>query len=179
MDGILYSNTKFFEDDLNWTGVLIEPNLYQYNKLQINRPNNYLFNNLVSDIDEELEFKFFVDEYAGVSGVTKTLPSEHLSGFFRVIRAPQGAVRIKPVTFKSIIEQTDIKHFDFLSLDVEGHEVNVLKSWDFSVPIDIILIETLGGSQIENEKICHEILLTNNYEMIEVYKHNKIYKLKE
>lgn len=179
MDGILYSNTKFFEDDLNWTGVLIEPNSFQYEKLKVNRPNNYLFNNLVSDINEELEFKFFVDEYAGVSGVTQTLPSEHLSGFFKVINAPQGSVRIKPVTFTSIIEKTDIKHFDFLSLDVEGHEVNVLKSWDFSVPIDIILIETLGGSQIKNERICHEILLKNNYELIEVYKHNKIYKLKE
>lgn len=178
MDGILYSNTKFFEDNLEWSGILIEPNIHQYKKLLINRPKNYLFNNLVSDIDEEVEFKFFVDNYAGVSGITKTLPSEHLSGFFRIINEPQGSVRIKPVTFKSIIEQTDIKHFDFLSLDVEGHEVNVLKSWDFSVPIDIILIETLGGSQIDNENICHKILLTNNYEMIEVYKHNKIYKLK-
>lgn len=179
MDGILYSNTKFFEDNLEWSGILIEPNIHQYNKLIINRPNNYLFNNLVSDIDEYVEFKFFVDNYAGVSGVTKTLPSEHFSGFFSIIKEPQGSVRIKPVTLKSIIEKTDIKHFDFLSLDVEGHEVNVLKSWDFSIPIDIILIEALGGSQINNEKICHEILLTNNYEMIEVYKHNKIYKLKK
>ena len=91
----------------------------------INRPNNYLFNNLVSDIDEELEFKYFVDNYAGVSGVTKTLPKEHYVGFFNVIKAPQGTIKMKPVTLKSIIEKTDIKHFDFLSLDVEGHEVNV------------------------------------------------------
>ena len=25
LDGILYSNTKFFEDSLNWKGILIEP----------------------------------------------------------------------------------------------------------------------------------------------------------
>lgn len=178
LDGVLYSNTKFFEDNLNWSGILIEPNLYQYIKLKANRPNNYLFNELISDITDEVDFKYFRDEYAGVSGVEKTLPSEHFSGFFNAVSAPQGSVKLKPVTLKSIIEKTGINHFDLLSLDVEGHELNVLKSWDFSVPITIIIIETLGGSQLDNEKLCNDILLKNNYELKETYKHNKIYKLK-
>jgi hypothetical protein len=87
LDGVLYSNTKFFEDNLNWSGILIEPNLYQYIKLKANRPNNYLFNELISDITDEVDFKYFSDEYAGVSGVEKTLPSEHLSGFFNAVSA--------------------------------------------------------------------------------------------
>ena len=45
LDGIKYSNTKFFEELLNWTGILIEPNPVMFNKLIKNRPNNYLSDN--------------------------------------------------------------------------------------------------------------------------------------
>ena len=30
MDGVCYSNTKFYEDTLKWTGILVEPNPHQY-----------------------------------------------------------------------------------------------------------------------------------------------------
>ncbi len=30
LDGVLYSNTKFFEDNLNWKGILIEPHPYKF-----------------------------------------------------------------------------------------------------------------------------------------------------
>jgi hypothetical protein len=33
LDGILYSNTKFFEDTLNWSGILIEPHPEKNNKI--------------------------------------------------------------------------------------------------------------------------------------------------
>ena len=49
IDGIFISNTKYFEDNFNWTGILIEPNTFEYEKLKKNRPNCYLFNNLVSN----------------------------------------------------------------------------------------------------------------------------------
>ncbi|KAK2150652.1 hypothetical protein LSH36_396g00021 [Paralvinella palmiformis] len=37
LDGITYSNTKFFEDNLNWTGVLIEGHPDNAEKLAKNR----------------------------------------------------------------------------------------------------------------------------------------------
>ena len=46
MDGVNYSNTKFFEDELGWTGILIEPNKTLYNLLKQNRPNNKLYNSM-------------------------------------------------------------------------------------------------------------------------------------
>ena len=41
VDGLFQSNTKFFEDQLNWTGILIEPQPNSFKKLQMNRPNKY------------------------------------------------------------------------------------------------------------------------------------------
>jgi FkbM family methyltransferase len=178
LDGVLYSNTKFFEDNLNWKGILIEPHPYKFKDLSVNRPNNYLFNNLVSCYKHELLFRFFVDNYSGVSGVENTLPKEHLDkGFFGMINEPQSKMFIKPKTLTEIVKSTDIKHINLLSLDVEGHEYEVLLSWDFSVPIDVILIETLGGSLCEKEEKCREILKKNGYAFDTKFKHNEVFIL--
>jgi hypothetical protein len=45
MDGIIYSNSLFFEKELEWTGILIEPT-EQFEQLMINRPNCHNFNYL-------------------------------------------------------------------------------------------------------------------------------------
>ena len=181
LDGIFCSNSKFFEDTLNWKGILIEPHPIMYNSLKNNRPNNFLFNDLVSCIEEELNFKYFLVNFlATVSGVEKTLPQYHYEAFFNNEHNKnflQNSIYIKPKTLKEIIKSTGIKHFDLLSLDVEGHEYEVLKSWDFSVPIDVILIETLGV-EIEKEEMCRKILIENGYSFSNTFDANEIYILK-
>jgi hypothetical protein len=86
LDGVLYSNTKFFEDNLFWKGILIEPHPIKYGSLKMNRPNNFLFNNLVSNSEKELSFRYFEDNYSGVSGVEETLPKEHFYAFYNQIQ---------------------------------------------------------------------------------------------
>ena len=44
LNGVLYSNTKFFQDKLNWNGILIEPHPHAFDILKQCRPNNCLFN---------------------------------------------------------------------------------------------------------------------------------------
>jgi hypothetical protein len=43
-DGINQSNTLFFERELNWTGLLIEPNPYLFDLCRLNRGKNYVVN---------------------------------------------------------------------------------------------------------------------------------------
>lgn len=40
LDGITYSNIKFFEDNLDFKGVLIEPITHWYNKMVLIRSNS-------------------------------------------------------------------------------------------------------------------------------------------
>jgi FkbM family methyltransferase len=181
LDGILYSNTKFFEDSLNWKGILIEPHPEKYKLLRLNRPNNFLFNNLVSCHIEPLEYRYFVDCHAAVSGVQNTLSQHHFDTYFESNNEwnkslLQNKIFIKPVSLTEIVKSTNLTHIDLLSLDVEGHEYEVLNSWDFSIPIDIILIETLGV-QPEKDELCREILIKNNYKFITKYKHNEIFAI--
>jgi FkbM family methyltransferase len=179
LDGILYSNTKFFEDSLNWTGILIEPHPDKFKFLQKNRPNNLLFNDLISCHTDPLEFRYFIDNIhlAAVSGVENTLSQLHFESFFNkewYKIEPQTTTFIKPTTLSEIVKQTKFTHIDLLSLDVEGHEYEVLTSWDFSIPIDVILIEMLEVD-LEKNELCRQILIKNNYKFITKYKHNEIF----
>lgn len=181
LDGVLYSNTKFFEDTLNWTGILIEPHPDKFILLQQNRPNNFLFNDLVSCHTEPLDFRYFVHDHAAVSGVENTLSQHHFDVYFESNNEynkslEQNKISIKPRTLSEIVKETKLTHIDLLSLDVEGHEFEVLQSWDFSIPIDIVLIETLGV-QPEKDELCREILMKNNYHFVSKYKHNEIFSL--
>lgn len=122
-------------------------------------------------------FRYFVDCHAAVSGVENTLSKHHFETYFdRNTSLQQNKILIKPIQLSDIIKETHLKHIDLLSLDVEGHEYEVLQSWDFSVPIDIILIETLGV-QPEKDELCREILIKNKYKFITKFKHNEIYAI--
>jgi FkbM family methyltransferase len=178
LDGVLYSNTKFFEDVLNWTGILIEPHPDKFNALKQNRPNNCLFNNLVSCHTEPLKYRYFIDGHAAVSGVENTLSQHHFDEYFdKYINVlPQDAIFIHPKTLTDIVKETGLTHIDLLSLDVEGHEFEVLKSWDFSVPIDVILIEMLGTNTGKDE-LCRDILIQNGYRFLTKCAHNEVFVL--
>ena len=177
LDGVGYSNTKFFEDQLGWTGILIEPHPIMFSFLKNSRPNNYLFNDLVSCHQEELKFRYFDYCYAPVSGVESTLTDHHFKDYFdneanRPL--PQNSIFLKPRYLTEIVKSTPFTHIDFLSLDVEGHELEVLQSWDFSIPIDIILIEMLEQDS-EKDKQCRKILIENGYKFDCKCAHNEVF----
>ena len=182
LDGFLYSNTKFFEDTLGWSGILIEPHPEKFKALQVNRPNNFLFGDLVSCHTEPLKFRYFVDQHAAVSGVEDTLTQHHFDAYFesddKLFKTFQQATKMMtPKSLTEIVNSTKLVHIDLLSLDVEGHEYEVLKSWDFSTPIDVILIEMLGNEH-EKEELCRQLLIQNGYVFKTTHKHNEIFVLK-
>jgi FkbM family methyltransferase len=177
LNGVLYSNTKFFQDKLIWNGILIEPHPHAFDILKQCRPNNCLFNDLVSNSKEELRYKYFVNNLAAVSGIENTLTKHHFDEYYNNEihkHLLQDTMTIVPKSLTEIIKNTPFTHFDFLSLDVEGHEYEVLQSWDFSVPIDVILIEMLGIEK-EKEDLCRELLCKNGYIFDKQFAHNEIF----
>lgn len=147
----------------------------KFDDLKKNRPSCYLFNELVSNRKDELEFKYFLNQYAAVSGVLSTLPKNHFRLYYdnpKMTDLKQNCIKMVPKTLSQIIKSVNINHYDLLSLDVEGHELEVSNSWDFSIIIDVILVETLGT---ERDILVRNILLNNGYIFDQNYKHNEIY----
>ena len=44
LDGVFQSNTKWLEDELKWTGILIEPSPNKFKECKSNRSKNVIFN---------------------------------------------------------------------------------------------------------------------------------------
>jgi FkbM family methyltransferase len=141
LDGVLYSNTKMFEDELGWTGILIEPNPHQARALAANRPRCKLYQDLVSNGRDPVVFRYFEGGHAAVSGVQDTLPAAHQAQYFdKYSFLPNGSCRMRPVSLTDIVKHSGFTKIDLLSLDVEGHEINVLRSYDFHAPIAVKLV---------------------------------------
>jgi len=166
MNGITFSNTLFFERNLNWSGVLIEPTT-QYNELIQNRPNCYNFNFAISEIDGDVEF---LGEYA-LGGILSSMDKQHINGF-NLKKEEKYTVKSKPIY--KLIENINISKIDFFSIDVEGGELSVLKTFDWSIPVYIVLIE-LSKYDLDKDEECRKFLSNKGFEFDMIIGNNEVW----
>jgi FkbM family methyltransferase len=177
LDGVKYSNTKFFEDTMGWNGILVEPNPTQFNLLKSYRGNNTknkLFNSLISNSKEEVEFIYSDYHHSAVSGVLSTIPETHHSEYFQYV--PTHIIKLKPKSLDTIFKEAGFKEINLFILDVEGHEINVLKSFSFDIPIEIMMIENLDMNNSNKVGEIRNYLKDKDFEFVETFKHNEIYR---
>jgi hypothetical protein len=74
-------------------------------------------------------------------------------------------IQVETKVFKNIVKQENITHIDYLSLDVEGHELNVLKGIDFEkVRINVLTIENNPPCcAIYGDKKIRELMFRNGF----------------
>jgi FkbM family methyltransferase len=176
LDGVNYSNTLFFESIMEWSGILVEPNPTQYDLLEKNRganPKNKLFHSLISNSKEEVDFIYSDYHHSAVSGVLSTLPQTHHSDYFKYV--PTHIIKMKSRSLDDIFKDAGVKEINLFVLDVEGHELNVLESFSFDIPIEIMMIENLDPS----DHRVRNYLVERDFEFVETYKHNEIYRNKK
>jgi FkbM family methyltransferase len=154
MDGVLYSNSLFFERNLNWSGVLIEPTR-QFDQLMNNRPNCYNFNYAVSEDEGQVEFL----GDGALGGVKTLLPEQHIKGWNLDINNSY-LVESKPI--HKILESIDIKRVDLFSIDVEGGELEVLKTFNWEIPVYIVLIEISKYDEKKDQQ-CKDFLKSKGF----------------
>lgn len=150
MDGVTYSNTLFFEQKLNWTGILIEPTV-QYQQLIKNRPDCKNFNYAISEVYGEVEF---IGDHA-LGGITKTMPDGHRKGWH--LDSKGGTYKVESIPMNEILKKLNISRVDLFSLDVEGGELSVLKTYDWDIPTYLVLIE-MSKYNLEHDENCRNIL---------------------
>ena len=148
MNGVEFSNTLFFEKNLNWNGVLIEPTT-QFEQLKLNRPNCYNFNYAISEVDGDVEF---LGEHA-LGGVLSTMHDDHKFGW-GLDKKKSYIVKSKPIS--EIIKNIEISSVDLFSIDVEGGEYEDLSTFNWDIPVYIVLIE-MSHDKFRNDK-CRYLL---------------------
>lgn len=169
LDGVTYSNTKFFEDTLDWSGILIEPIPQYYEKCRIARPRSLIYNCIVSSSTEPMDI--YVN--GAVSSVKDYTTQEYYDGWhkdkdIRTIRVPCRRL-------DDILHNANISFIDFWSLDVEGSEYEVLKTMDWDIPVKVLCMEVSGGQYSEMNEACRDILRQNGYTFDGFAAHNELW----
>jgi FkbM family methyltransferase len=157
-DGVVYSNTKFFEDELNFKGILIEPIPKTFKQLCINRSQNKCYNKAIKKTTGMVTF--LGDE--PTAGVTETVSDT-------MRKANHGASQeyeVSSTTLSAIVGDASCEYLDMLFLDVEGGEQEVLESMDWDIPVYIVCIE-LDGTNPKKDLMCRYILGTKGFTLVD------------
>jgi FkbM family methyltransferase len=153
LDGVKYSNSHFFHHGLGWKGVLIEPNPKSFAALQINRPMDDTFNYAVCS--KSTEVTFIDSGNDGVTGVLDFMAPSFVAGWHggNSHQTKFGCEPLSKILERSTLATTTTT-IDFLSLDVEGAEFEVLKTIDFeNVEFGLIFYEADGHNPLRDQAI--------------------------
>lgn len=175
LDGFGASNTFFFEKERNWSGILIEPNPIEFNKMiNIDRPLSIKENCAISDNEMDINFLSIEGPCNVLSGIMEFYNPQHIERINRELNMyssyPIGhelysnkqVIQMKAVKLQTLFDKYNIKDIDLISIDVEGAEMQVLKSIDFDkVNINCFLIENNYGLDKETD-----YLISKGYKLL-------------
>ena len=140
-DGIFQSNTYYLETELNWTGLLVEPNPDYVGECIENRPNSNVYGcALVSpDYNEDTTVLYSIAS----KGAMGTVGDRGI--WANEAEKPVFHQNIPVRTLTSILDESNPPKINFMSLDVEGYEYSVLQGLDFSkYKPEVIVVECYG-----------------------------------
>ena len=144
-DGKTINNTLYFEENHNWTGINVEPIKKVFNQLIINRPNCINLNCAVYSNDGETDFICNSGYTEMISGIKNTFDPRHIQRLIRENNehgSTTEIIKVETKKMETICDSHNITHINFLSIDVEGGEFEVIKSINFDkVFIDVIVFE--------------------------------------
>jgi FkbM family methyltransferase len=133
-DGISYSNTYFFEKELGWSGICIEPLPSVFELLKKNR-NCVCINACISQSKGIVDFIEVKGSAEMLSGMVSTYHPKHLERLKEEIQRDGGSysvIRVQSDPLGDILDKYHIENIDYLSLDTEGGEFDILNSIDFT-----------------------------------------------
>ena len=160
-----------------WRGINIDLNPLTIELFNFARGKDININAAISD-QEETKKLYFVDEL----NTQNTLEANHLSFLKNHHNLKEEEIsqqEIKTQKLDKILDSYNFNDIDFMNIDVEGHELNILNSIDFlKYNIKFICIEMIDHNdqaKLVNEKL-NAILKKNDYVLAKKIDFNFIYK---
>jgi FkbM family methyltransferase len=152
-DGEFLSNTALLEHSYGWRGILSEPARRWHAKLKQNR-------------NCEIDLRCVWSE-TGKSITFSESPLAELSAIsaFRDHAEAAQEYTVETISLIDLLRQHDAPHeIDYLSIDTEGSELEILKAFDFSkYKFNIIMIEHNYGRDREH---IFQLLINNGYSRV-------------
>jgi FkbM family methyltransferase len=126
-DGINLSNTYLLEKE-GWKGICVEPIPSVYEELKKNRPNSYCCNKAVYHTSG-LTVNFDIcNLYSLLSGI-----SESIDTYKAHIDQNKTSIQVETISLNDLLDKVYAPKFiEYLSIDTEGSEYEILKAFDFT-----------------------------------------------
>ena len=127
-DGVALSNTLVLERQYGWTGILSEVVPSRFHELLVNRPNCHNDNHAVYS-RSGMKLTFDVANNSNMlSGI-----SVHIDAHRSTVNANKSQITVDTISLTDLLLKYNAPQFiDYLSLDTEGSELEILKGFDFS-----------------------------------------------
>lgn len=123
-DGVSISNCLLLEKEYDWIGICIEPIPFRFEKLKENRKKSICINKAVfhtSDLDILFSVANIFDALSGIS--------DYIDCHNAVVDQDKTVINVKTITLNDVLDQNNAPEFiDYLSLDTEGTEFEIIKS---------------------------------------------------
>lgn len=142
-DGITINNTLYFERNNGWTGINIEPINEVYERLMLNRPKCINVNCAIDEREGESEFILNKGYTEMISGLKKHYDYRHYERLKYENSVTNSQTVIEMVATKrleNLFDEYKISRVNYLSVDVEGAELSVIKSINF----DKVFVDVIG-----------------------------------
>ena len=160
-----YGNNSFLFYSTGSSGVCVEADPALIPAIKEMRPGDKVMNFGVS-VSNDTEADFYVFDCQAVNTFDKEEADKRIAnGSYKMT----GIIKIPLVNINSLIKDNFEKYPDFLSLDIEGLDLAVLKTLDFDkYPLPVICAETCEYSDNhirQKDNSIAEFLLTKGYEI--------------
>ena len=157
-DGISGSNTFLLEKALGWSGILAEPAKKWHKDLQRNRNSKLDFRCVYAESNLKIEFQ-------EVGGGLSTIKHFSTRDIHAENRKESIVYRVKTVSLNGLLEDHSAPdHIDFLSIDTEGSEFEILSSLNFQkYSFGFICVE---HNHTENKQKIESLLNSRGYKAV-------------
>ena len=162
LDGIRFSNTFFFEQKLDWRGILIEGHpLNDIRKSQPTRQNSAIFTVAVCPAVNDNPGNLTFTSTGGAVGAAVVHSSEKFLKDWH--NGDTNGFQVSCIPIQYIIDSTGLLDIDLFSLDVEGAELAVLETLDFSSTNIRVFVVELDQSNIVKDEQVRKLLLSHGF----------------
>ena len=158
-DGVALSNSFLLEKELGWSGILCEPSRSWHEDLNRNRSCIVDTRCVYSRTGEQISFS---ENYIGeLSGITEFTGNDHHGLLDRTTTSYQ----VETISLLDLLRHHNApKHVEFLSVDTEGSEFEILNAFDFSqYTFGAICVE---HNYLENRPKVKQLLVANGYRQV-------------
>jgi len=173
-DGVTGSNTVFLEKWRNWSGLLVEPvtaNLVRAEKAR----RCPCLGVAVAAENGTADFITVTEGFTQMSGLSDSYDPAVLEKVRANPRHKEDTIQVKTKSLAAILQDAKIDHPDFISLDIEGGELAVLKAFPFADhQVGVWAIENNTG----NREIA-DLMRSHNYDLIDFCGQDEIYAFRK